>query len=163
MPPKAQKSAESFTIGDQVFIVHSFSSSQSLDVLLMLGEVIAPALGKLLNRKVSSDLSDIAEAVDELKGMDVDMALPSLLAVFGTVRKIGGIDLVVSILQTTYHEDRPINTRARFDEVFQGPGALVDAARVLWHVLRFQLSPLWDALRPLLSGRGGDKVPTPKS
>ena len=146
------KPAETFTIGDQTFVVHLYTASQAFDVLLALGEALSGPLSRILNRKVSGDLSDLASAMDEL---DQEMTAGAMLALFGSIRSSGGMGLVCTILQTTYYQDKPINTRERFDEVFQGPGALIDAARVLWHVLRFQMSPLLAALRPLFSERGG--------
>lgn len=149
----SQKSAITLTIGGRAFISHLYSSSQAFEILLTLGEVLAGPLSKLLDREVSSDLSEIASAVDELQ--DKAPTVGAVLGLFGSLRKTGGADLVVQILKTTYFEDRAIDSRKRFDEVFQGPAGLVDAAQLTWRVLVYQLGPLWDALRPLLSGVQG--------
>lgn len=153
MPPTPQKSATTIPVGERTFVCHLYSSSQALEILLTLGEVIAVPLGKILGRKVSADMDELAAAVDDLQDEELNTA--SLLGLFGAIRKVGGMDRVVAILQTTYFEDRAIDSRKRFDEVFAGPAGLLDAARLLWRVLVYQLSPLWDGLRPLLSERGG--------
>lgn len=149
----SQKSAITLTIGGRAFISHLYSSSQALEILLTLGEVLSGPLSRLLDREVSSDLSELASAVDELQ--DKAPTTGAILSLFGSLRKVGGVDLVVAVLQSTYYEDRPIDSRKRFDEVFVGPAGLVDAAQLVWRVLVYQLSPLWDALRPLLSGVQG--------
>ena len=151
MASVSQQPATSIIVGGRTFISHLYSSSQALDLLLMLGEALSGALSKLLDRPVTADMSDLAEAVDELR--DQVPTTGAMLSLFGSLRKTGGADLVVQVLSTTWIGDRPIDSRKRFDEVFVGPAGLVDAAHLTWRVLVYQLSPLWDGVRLLLSER----------
>ena len=151
MASVSQQPATSIIVGGRTFISHLYSSSQALDLLLMLGEALSGALSKLLDRPVTADMSDLAEAVDELR--DQVPTTGAMLSLFGSLRKTGGADLVVQVLSTTYFEDRAIDSRKRFDEVFRGPSELLDAANLTWRVLVYQLSPLWEGVRLLLSER----------
>ena len=144
-----QKPAVSFRIGEHDFVTHMYSASQALDILLSLGDVIAVPLSKMLGKDVTGDLNEISAAVGEIQNKDIDMS--AMLSVFGAIRKAGGVSLVVSLLQTTYHEDQPIDSVKRFDQVFHGSAGLVVAAQLLWRVLVYQLSPLLTELSPLLS------------
>lgn len=146
--------ATTIPIRDRVFICHLYSASQALEILLLLGEVAAGPLGRLLNRRVDADMVSVIRALDEVA--EGDPSPLQILQLFGAVRRIGGVDLMVAILQTTYINDQQINSRKAFDVAFSGPGGLVDAALLLVKVLRYQFRPLWGALRPLLSeGQAG--------
>jgi len=150
-----QKSATAIDVGERTYITHLYSSSQAFDLLLSLGDVLAGPLSALLDREVSGDMSDIVSAVEELLSKSSGVTVGAALKLFGAIRKAGGTDLVVQVLRTTYYEDRAIDSRKRFDEVFHGPAGLVDAAQLTGRVLVYQLGPLWDALRPLPSGVDG--------
>ena len=148
-----QKSATTITVGDREFVSHLYSASQALDLLLLLGEVLAEPLSKILDQKISADLTGILEALSELRNQDLLASLiPPLV---GSIRRVGGSDVLIQILATTWYEDAPISTRKRLDEVFGGPAGAIDAVRLTKEVLVYQLGPLSAALRPRPSGQDG--------
>jgi len=144
--------ATTIRIKDRTFICQQYSVSQVLELLLILGEALAGPLSKLLGREVSSDMGEISAALQEATD---DQTQSTMLEVFGAIRKVGGVEVVVQVLQTTYFEDRPLDSRKRLDEVFSGAGSLIELVTLTWRVLVYQLSPLVEELRPQLSKLGG--------
>jgi len=158
MPAQKQPSATTISVNDRAFVVHLYSSSQALDVLLTIGEVLAGPLSKVLDREVNTDLGALSEAVGQLQGQEPPLeAIPHLIT---SLRSSGGTRIALEVLQTTYYEDRLIDSVRRLDQVFEGPLGVVQLIRLCWKVLVYQFGPLLNAFRPTLSGRGEDKEKT---
>lgn len=143
------KPATVLRINGRAFTTQLYSASEALDILVTVGEVLAEPLGRLLGREVDREPGALSEAFGELQDLGAKLDGAAFLSLFQAVRKVGGTDLVVRLLSTTFHADRPINSRERFDDVFTGAAGLVDAALLLKEVVKFQSAPLLDALAAL--------------
>jgi hypothetical protein len=139
-------------VGGRPFIVHPWSATQTFDALLLLGEVLSEPLSRILGRPVSRDVGSIVEAFNEAGQQTLSAA--HLLSLFAALRAAGGSSCLTRVLQTTRWMDRPLDSVAAIDGAFSGPPALLDLMRLTWEVLRYQLGPFVDGLKPLMSSLG---------
>ena len=149
--------------GDRAYIVHPWSVSQTFDALLLLGEILAEPLSRILGRPVAKEMGAIVQAFQEAQQQSLSTL--QLFSLFASLRAAGGAECLVRVLQTTRWQDAPLDSLAVIDRAFPGPTALIDLMRLVWEVLRYQLGPFAGALLPLFSsledavGRMAAKIP----
>ena len=136
----------------RVYIVHPWSVTQTFDALLLLGEILADPLSRILGRPVEREMGAVVAAFHEAQGQSLTKL--QLFSLFASLRQAGGAGCLVRILQTTRYQDRPLDSIEAIDAAFPGPTALIDLMRLTWGVLKFQLGPFVDGLLPLLSSAG---------